>query len=53
MRGTGTTVADASGNGNTGTITNATWTTAGKYGNALTFNGTNALLTVRHERRCT
>jgi hypothetical protein len=43
--GTGTTVADASGNGNTGTITNATWTT-GKYGKALSFNGTNALVTI-------
>ena len=40
--GTGPTVADASGNGNTGTIANATWTTSGKYGDALVFNGTNA-----------
>ena len=40
--GTGTTVADASGNGNTGTIVGATWTTAGKYGNALSFNGTSS-----------
>ena len=44
--GSGTTVADASGNGNTGTVTNATWTTSGKYGNALTFNGTNARINV-------
>ena len=44
--GSGSTVADASGNGNTGTISNATWTTAGKYGNALVFNGTTALVTV-------
>src|SRR5262249_20434970 len=29
-------------NGNTGTIANATWTSSGKYGSALTFNGTNA-----------
>jgi uncharacterized protein (TIGR03437 family) len=43
--GTGTKVTDASGNGNTGTIFNATWTT-GKYGNALAFNGTNALITI-------
>jgi chitodextrinase len=42
----GTTVADASGTGNGGTIGNATWTTQGKYGNALVFNGTNALVTV-------
>jgi hypothetical protein len=39
--GAGTTVADASGNRNTGTIVNGTWTTAGKYGNALVFDGTN------------
>jgi fibronectin type 3 domain-containing protein len=37
--GTGTTVADASGNNNAGTLQGATWTTAGKYGNALSFNG--------------
>ena len=30
--GTGTTVADLSGNGNTGTISGATWTSTGKYG---------------------
>jgi hypothetical protein len=44
--GTGTTVTDASGNGNTGTITNATWAATGKFGKALQFNGTNALVTV-------
>ena len=40
--GTGTTVADASGNGNGGSIVNATWTASGKYGGALSFNGTNS-----------
>ena len=45
--GTGTTVADSSGNNNTGTITSATWTAAGKYGNALVFNGSSALVTVK------
>ena len=40
--GTGSTIADASGNGNTGTISNATWTTAGKFGKALVFNGIGA-----------
>src|SRR6202044_1122494 len=40
--GSVTTVSDVSGNGNTGTIFNATWTTSGKYGGALSFNGTNA-----------
>jgi Concanavalin A-like lectin/glucanases superfamily len=39
--GTGTTTADTSGNGNTGTISGATWTTAGRYGKALTFDGVN------------
>ena len=44
--GSGTTVTDASGNGNNGTITNATWATSGKYGKALQFNGTNALVSI-------
>ena len=44
--GSGSTVTDASGNGNNGTITNATWASAGKYGKALQFNGTNALVTI-------
>src|SRR5262249_16264904 len=37
--GSGTTVNDASGNGITGSILGATWTTGGKNGNALSFNG--------------
>ena len=41
----GISVADASGNGNTGVIAGATWV-AGKYGSALAFNGTNALVSV-------
>jgi hypothetical protein len=44
--GSGTTVADASGTGNAGTIGTATWSTTGKYGNALSFNGTSARVTV-------
>lgn len=40
--GSGSTVADASGNNNTGTITGATWTTSGRFGGALVFNGTSA-----------
>ena len=44
--GSGTTAADQSGNGNTGTIANATWATIGKFGKALSFNGTNAAVTV-------
>ena len=47
-KGSGTTVADDSGNGNNGTISGATWTTSGKYGNALVFNGTNALVTINN-----
>jgi len=37
--GTGMSAADGSGNGNVGTITGATWTTRGRYGNALSFDG--------------
>jgi hypothetical protein len=36
--GSGTTVADSSGNGNTATISNATWA-QGKYGGGLKFTG--------------
>jgi chitodextrinase len=44
--GTGTTVTDRSGNGNTGTLSNTSWTNAGKYGNALVFNGTSSRVTI-------
>jgi hypothetical protein len=37
--GAGATTADASGKGHTGALSGATWTTAGKYGKALSFNG--------------
>ena len=40
--GSGTTLADVSGNGNNGTITSATWTASGKVGSALVFNGSSA-----------
>jgi hypothetical protein len=46
--GSGTTVFDASGNGNNGTIGGATWTTSGKYGNALVFDGVSAVATINH-----
>ncbi|MBU6320948.1 hypothetical protein KGO04_00170 [Patescibacteria group bacterium] len=39
--GTGNTTADISGNKNTGTLVNAPSWVKGKYGNALSFNGTN------------
>ena len=38
--GEGTTAYDSSGNGNHGTIYGATWTTDGKFGKALSFDGT-------------
>ena len=44
--GSGSTAGDASGNGNTGTISNAAWTGSGKFGHALIFNGTNARIDV-------
>src|SRR5262249_50278350 len=46
--GSGTMVNDLSGNGNNGTISGATWTTSGKYGTALSFNGTNALVSINN-----
>ena len=39
--GSGTTTADASGNNHNGTLTGTTWV-AGKYGNAINFNGTSS-----------
>jgi hypothetical protein len=44
--GANTTVADSSGSGNNGTASNTTWSTAGKFGNALSFNGTSSWVTV-------
>ena len=46
QRGSGPTTADASGRGNQGTLTGATWTTLGRYGNALSFNGSNSVVRV-------
>ena len=47
QEGSGTTTADASGNVNTGTLTNGpVWTTQGKYGNGLTFDGLNDFVSV-------
>src|SRR5262245_4050797 len=42
--GSGTTVADVSGNNSTGTISGATWTTTGQFGTALAFNGSSAFV---------
>jgi len=44
--GTGSTVADASGNNNIGSINGAAWTTQGRFGNALYFDGINDWMTV-------
>jgi methionine-rich copper-binding protein CopC len=45
--GSGTTVHDASGHGNTGTISGATWVNNGVFGDkALSFNGTNSWVTI-------
>jgi len=44
--GAGGVVRDASGNGNHGTIANAGWTASGRYGGALFFDGSSALVTV-------
>ena len=46
MNGSGSTVNDSSGNGNNGTISGATWTRAGKYGGALSFNGRSSSVTI-------
>ncbi|MEX5213392.1 MAG: DNRLRE domain-containing protein [Nitrospiraceae bacterium] len=43
--GMGTTTADSAGS-NTATLINAAWTTQGKYGAGLSFNGTNAYVEV-------
>ena len=44
--GLGTTTGDASGKGHTGTISGATWTNTGKYGKALSYNGTTSFVNV-------
>ena len=44
--GSGTTLADVSGRGHTGTISGATWSAAGKNGGALSFDGVNDWVTV-------
>jgi phosphodiesterase/alkaline phosphatase D-like protein len=46
VEGSGTVVNDISGHGNNGTISNATWSTSGKFGNALSFNGSTSIVTI-------
>jgi hypothetical protein len=43
---TGTTLTDRTGLGHTGTISGATWTTQGRFGSALTFDGVNDWVTI-------
>ncbi|WP_433511797.1 LamG-like jellyroll fold domain-containing protein [Nonomuraea sp. CA-143628] len=45
--GSGTSVADSSGKNNTGTGNGIGWTT-GKFGKALSFNGSSSMVTVAH-----
>src|SRR3954449_1124387 len=42
----GTVVPDASGNGNSGTATNTTWVSSGRYGGAFSFDGSTSWVTV-------
>jgi hypothetical protein len=44
--GAGTTTADISGNGHDALLSGASWTTNGRYGNALLFDGINDLVTI-------
>src|SRR5918911_749349 len=44
--GAGSAVGDASGTGNNGSVSNTSWTSAGKYGGALSFNGSSSLVSV-------
>ena len=46
--GTGIAVTDVSGAGNHGAASNTTWSTAGRFGDALAFNGTSALVNIPH-----
>jgi outer membrane biosynthesis protein TonB len=43
---TGTTVHDASGNNNNGTISSAAWSTGGRFGSAISFNGSSSIVTI-------
>jgi hypothetical protein len=46
--GSGATLSDSSGSNNPGTIVEATWTTAGKFGGALNFDGVNDLVNINN-----
>ncbi len=51
MRGPGSGVADSSGRGNGGTISGASWSAAGRFGSALSFDGVNDWVTVADSAR--
>jgi hypothetical protein len=44
--GSGSSVADASGKGHVGTLSSTSWSAAGKFGGALSFNGSSSWVTV-------
>jgi glucose/arabinose dehydrogenase len=44
--GSGSTVSDASGGGNTGSLSGTTWAATGKFSKALSFNGSSSRVTV-------
>jgi hypothetical protein len=44
--GSGASLADRTGLGHTGTVSGATWTTAGRFGGALSFDGVNDWVTI-------
>src|SRR5947199_8048464 len=44
--GSGSAVADASGRGNAGTVSNTAWSSAGRYSGALSFDGKDSWVTV-------
>ena len=44
--GSGSSVADASGRGNVGSVSGATWNAAGRFGSALSFDGVNDWVSV-------
>ena len=45
-QGSGTSLPDISGTGNNGTIAGATWAAGGRFGSALSFNGSSSMVTV-------
>jgi concanavalin A-like lectin/glucanase superfamily protein/Big-like domain-containing protein len=44
--GAGSSVADVSGTGNDGSISGATWTTSGRFGSALSFDGASDMVSI-------